>query len=282
MSADDRHRADREESLGADERRVQTQLRTVATPEARAEFRSRLRAQFVRGQFEAAEKRVVPRATPRPRRPRRRWLAWSLPLAAAVAWLLVLPSLDAGASWQVMRAGTPTVTLDGKVYPCDDLSPLQAALHPGCRITLTTDGRFEVQDPGRLTLQLNGAVEFTLPTVSRRSLGRTLESEIAGEGTLRVATGPQFAGQRYRIRGEGVDLTVTGTTFTVIRSQDETCICVLDGQVVATLADGSVRTIDGGGRLTIQRSSGSVEEGPMRADEHDELRRLRGRVGELG
>lgn len=260
------------EGLSEEQRRVQAELRASfvkPSPPPREDFRAHLRERFVSGDFAPASSKT-----------RFVW-RWMTPLAAAAVLLLMLSIFPrSSANWELVEVGpgTASVRLDGRSYPCDDLDPIQAALHPGCRVQVPAAGSLEVRDAGQLVLQLNGQLEMTLPSQRPLWMGTTYESELRGDGRLRVTTGEKFRGRRYRIRAGDVDLTVTGTTFTVIQSAAETCICVLEGEVAATLDDGSVHDIAAGRRLTLDRRAGSFEVGPMRPDERGALQGLRQRA----
>jgi uncharacterized cupin superfamily protein len=282
MSANDHSPGFHDDTLSEAQQRVQAELRAMTPPVARDEFRAELRERFVQGSLEeTGVDTPVPRVVARPRA--RRLLRWTVPLATAAALVLMFSSVNRGSAWEVMRvsAGTEVIMLDGKGFSCDDLDPIEAALHPGCKILVPEGGQMEVISEGNLLLQLNGGVAVTLPTPPSRWFRRALESEFSGEGTLRVATGDQFAGTRYRIHSQGVDLEITGTAFAVIQTADETCICVLDGEVVATMSDGSTRSIAAGRRLTINRVTGSFEEGEMHSGERDELSDLQLRADHI-
>ena len=67
-----------------------------------------------------------------------------------------------------------------------------------------------------------------------------------------------------------------GTVFAVTRGPDKTCICVLEGRVVATLPDGTRHEIEAGRRLTL--IGDQLETGAMIATEAHELEDLRGRA----
>ncbi len=284
MSSQDPIRNDPDSALSPAQLRVQALLRSTEAPAAREDFRIRLRQRFSSGDFEVGEDlRSSGAARPSPA-PRSRWkLRYGVPLAAAAAVVLMFSLWNPGTTWEVMSvaANTAHVNLDGEEFSCDDLSLIQAALHPGCKIEVPEGGQIEILDQGKLVLQLNGSVAVTLPSLPFRWFGSTLESVFTGRGTLRVATAEQFAGTRYRLRSAGVDLEVTGTTFAVIQTEDETCICVLDGEVVATLPDGSKRSVSGGRRLTIRRASGQIEEGEMHPEERSQLRELRMRTDHI-
>lgn len=260
----------------AEQRLAADAVRALPTPEASSDFRATLRGQFVTGAFEAeseAEARTVRRAL----RPRPRKKAWAVPLALAASLAILVGVLNRGSEWSIVSTGGDHVLVDGRAMPCDDLSPLQAALRPGCRIEVPDGGQLEVVADA-LALQINGGMDVTLPSAPGKWFFRDVASQVGGDGTLRVATGDDFHGATYRLQTGPAELVVTGTAFSVMSNPDYVCICVLEGGIAASLPDGTIREIPSGGRLTVQRGDGSFDEGAMHDVERSALAQLKTRV----
>lgn len=283
MSARDDHDILPEEHLPADQREAQRAVRALGVPPLDDSFRARLREKFVRGEFSDAEG-VRSETTVVPFRRGRGLTRYAVPLSLAAVLVLMFGWLNQGSSWEVVRFGDATshVLVDGQRMPCDDLDPIQAALHPGCRVELPEGGQMEIVSDGNLLLQLNDRVEMTLPAPPGRWLGRRVESEITGEGTLRVATGRAFEGARYRLRTGETVLAITGTTFALDHDAEVTCLCVLEGEVAVILPDGERRSVGAGGRITLHEASGRVDTGDIEPEEIEKLGRLRSRADRLG
>lgn len=273
-----------DEQLTAEQLRVQAAVRSLRVPEADPDFRSRLREQFVRGDFPSEESglaagdRVVP--LDRARRLRR----YGIPLSLAAALVLMFGLLDQGPDWDVVGVGEEMqhVLVDGELVPCDELGLLQAALHPGCTVRVPEGGRLEIVASGTLLLELDGSVEMDLPSTPGRWVGRDVESRVSGQGTLRVATGPRFDGARYRLHSGGATFDVAGTTFAIEQRGTETCLCVLDGEVEVTTPDGERHEVGAGRRVTFDENEASVDTGAMLPTEFEALSRLRERADRLG
>ncbi len=251
-------------------------VRSFPVAEADPDFRAAMREQFVRGEFQKSA-RPARRAGGR-RRAGRRIFTWAAPVAVAAALAIMIGVLNYSADWTVVHAaGTDYVMVDGARVPCDDLSPLQAAIQPGCRVQMPEGGQMEVVTDA-MALQINGGTDVTIPTPPGRWFARTIDSDVLGDGTFRVATGPEFEGARYALHTEAATLEITGTAFSVMNSPGTVCICVLDGDVQAKLPDGSTRTIGPGGRLTLALDGSTIDAGSMRPGERDALTDLRERL----
>lgn len=288
--------------LTVEQEAARAAVRALDVPVASAEFRARMRAAFVSGDFgdvdatspsteealSSARSHVEPHVaeSSRTSRTRRRTPArgWRLPLsiAAAAVVLLGIGLANRGGGWTVTAVGAnPTVTIDGQEVSCSDLSPIEAALHAGCHIVVPENGRLELLNASNFLVELGGGVEFTLPRAPGRWFGRDVHSEVGGTGTVRVATASRFEGATYRLRTSSTELTVTGTAFTVIHAEDSVCLCVLEGEVSATLPDGSVASIGAGRRVFVSSGDGLIDHGPMLEREREALLALRERADQL-
>lgn len=274
-------------------------VRGLGVPAAPAEFRARMRAAFVSGDFGTAsatddavvatqaqvEPRVRSRSSPLHIRHRAGARSWSLAIAVAAAAVILLGIglANRGGGWTITAVGAnPTVIIDGEEVSCADLSPIEAALHAGCQIVVPENGRMELLNARNFLVELGGGVEFTLPRAPGRWFGRDVHSDVDGTGTVRVATASGFEGATYRLRTSSTELTVTGTAFTVIHGEDSVCLCVLEGEVSATLPDGSVASIGAGRRVFVSSGDGMIDHGPMLEAEREALLALRARADQLG
>lgn len=258
----------------ADERRAVDAVRGLARPEADPAFRAMLRDAFVTGSIEADAHREL--HSPRVPAPRRRWRRL-IPMAVAAAVVLVVlgPTLRDPALNITAVHGTRQILLNGELVDCADLSPIQAALQPGCDIRVPRGATVEVASAGQLVMALEG-VEFSFPTPPHRWFGGRMDSKVAGDGTLRMATAPGFEGSSYRLRLGDADLVVRNGVFTVSRDGAEIGISVLDGELEAVLPDGSTRRVGPGSGAMIRGG----EFLPMQFDdaEAERLQALRDRA----
>lgn len=273
--------------LTPDQRAARDAVRALGVPGASDIFRARMRDAFVHGQIaegergsEAVSSGPAPVARVRSSRARRR--SFVVPLAMAALLLLAVGLANRGGGWEITGVGlNATVIINGKEVPCEDLSPIEAALRADCHIAVPEGGRMELLNARNFLLELGGGVELTLPHTPGRWFARDVRSQVGGRGTLRVATAPGFSGATYRLQTSSTELTVTGTAFTVIHDEDSVCLCVLEGEVTATLPDGTNATIGAGRRVFVSPESGMIDHGPMLDEEREALVALRMRADAL-
>lgn len=258
------------EGDGAPPSSVARALDAYDLPRARPEFHARARAAFLTAQVE------VPRPSPargaaheRPARPARpahaqRQRAWgrlgaALAVAAALAAVFLWPRPEAAAyGWSVVAEASATklegVRIDGA--PSADAADV--------RLRLVRGGVLETGDTALcLVLADELIVEFaphsraTLP-----ALGAGADVALHVEqGGLHVATGATFRsgapGRRLTVRTIDVEAEALGTVFGVERGSGFTCICCLEGEV---LAHSQVAGVDDGrvlaGRTRLTYSAG--------------------------
>ena len=259
--------------LTADDLRARDAVRALSRPEAGAGFRASLRESFVTGAIDAAPRETVRRASPAPL-PMWRKLA---PIAVGVAALilLIVPYVRTPGLNLMGVRGANQIVLNGEVVACGDLNPIRAALLPGCRIQGPEGAVVELAREGELVMDVEG-VEFTFPGPPLPLVGRKLESKIEGDGTLRMATAPGFAGQSYRINVGGADLVIRDSVFTVSRTGDEIGINVLEGELEAVMPDGHSEML--GPRSGAMIRSGQFMKMEFDPDEAELLQSLRARA----
>lgn len=264
--------------LDADAVRAQNAVRELGDVVADPEYRARLRTAFVEGRIGAdATRRPRPTAVrARAGSPRPRWRRL-VPIAAVAALLVLMfaPYLRGTALTVVSVHGARQIVFNGKVVSCADLTPIQASLHPGCRIEVPADALVEVAGAGEVLMDLQG-IEFTFPARPHPLFGGGRDPQIKGDGMVRLATAPGFAGQEFRLRLGDTDLKTHGSVFMVTRNNGEIGINVLEGEIEASLPDGSTRVLG-------PRSGGMIRDGafvPMDFDagEAEVLETLRERA----
>jgi len=260
-------------ALSDDEIRARDAVRGLSQPAADEAFRARLRAAFVSGAIDAAPRDTVRRAAPAPL-PFWRKLAPALVAAAAIL-LLVVPWLRTPGLELLGVRGANQIVLNGELVACADLNPIRAALLPGCRIQPPEGAVVELVRAGEMVVDVEG-VEFTFPGPPIPLVGRPMESKIEGDGTVRVATAPGFAGSRYRIRLGGADLVVRESVFAVSRAGDEIGIHVLEGQLEAVMPDGRSEMVGPRSGAMIRR--GEMVPVEFAPDEAELLQSLRDRA----
>ena len=260
-----------------EEIRAREAVRSLSQPVADATFRDRLRESFATGAIDTrpAPRETVRRNAPAPTTRWRRFVPYAALAAAAVVLLMVGPFMRDPALNITAVQGANQIVLNGELVSCDDLSPLQAALHPGCRVEVPAGATVQVAAAGQLVMDLEG-VAFTFPRPAHRWFGGELKSTIEGDGVVRMATGPGFEGSSYRLRFEGADLVARETVFTVRREGEEIGINVLEGELEARLPDGSTRMVGPGSGAMIKGGEFRLME--FDPAEGDRLRALRDRA----
>lgn len=227
-----------DKDFSAEEIRALEAVRSLPEPEADPDFRARLRQSFVTGSINASQAphETVWRGAPAPL-PRWRRFA-PLAVAAAAIILLVVPYVRTPGLDLIGVQGANQIVLNGELVSCDDLSPIQAALQPGCRIDVPEGATVQLARAGELLMDLDG-VRFTFPSMPLPLIGGGMSSTIEGDGTVRVATAPGFSGSKYRLRVGDANLLIRNSVFTVSSTDGEIGINVLEGELEAVMPDGS-------------------------------------------
>ena len=256
---------------------AQAAVRSMAEPTADAEFRARQRAAFVSGDFASGP---AHRRAPAPSR--RRWRI-GVPVAVAAALALFLFAMNPTPGLQLTAVeGTQQIVVDGVEMSCADLSPIQAALHPGCRLGLPEGARLELASESRLLMEVEGNGTIVLPSMPGRWFGRSVQSDVVGNAVLRVATGVTFEGSTYRLRGEMAELEVGHSAVEMRQDRDGLTVDVLDGEVVAHLDNGEVRTVAAGQRFFYSAEDRRTVEEALPLDAAPRLRALQRRITAAG
>ncbi|HLQ67554.1 MAG TPA: FecR domain-containing protein [Candidatus Limnocylindrales bacterium] len=280
MSHGDDQRARAAERLGPAEERARAALRAVSPEPPDAEFRDRLKRDFVSGAIQVTKgrERVVARLPIRRRRPPTvAWAAASLAVAAALVF--VVASLNRGPSWWVTAArGEGTIKVDGETVALADRDAMRRLLIPGAEIETAENAELDLCMNGVLAVQLAPGTRMTLPPPPGRWFGRRCELYARG-GEIRVTTGPRFSGARLAIMSPTAAVLVTGTTFAVIMEDAGTCVCVFEGNAsvgrmrAGALADMS--RVGSGRRRYVYKDERPPETREIREEERVKLAQFR-------
>jgi ferric-dicitrate binding protein FerR (iron transport regulator) len=218
------------------ERQIQDALRALPEVQADAEFRQRLKADFVSGAILEREP-AKGRSTRLQRHP---WLWASLSAAAVI--LVSLLVFSHGPAWTLHGVtGEGQVVVNGQQFSAQDIDELNRLL--GARVDLEVpDGVvLDVICPEVLLLEIAPNTHVVIPANPGRFWGRTLTSRV-DKGEIRFKTGPEFSGYRFLVLTSEGRTEIAGTTVSVYKGDDFTCVCVLSGtarigQQEATMED---------------------------------------------
>ncbi len=216
-----------ENQLNEAQQRAVDAVQGLTNPRADADFRARLKQQFVSGDIDPKAK-VVVHAKPVSSR---RWLTWA-PLAAAAVLAVALffggrlPGPDAMGAH---LAGT--VVIDGHEVAAADSVLLDDLLHPGAVIELRDGAELDILYPGSLVMRLASGTTMTLPERPRRWFSRNITADMS-QGEISIRTGPQFAGNMLAVQTPEGRARIYGTLVSVFRNDDLTCVCLFEGTAV--------------------------------------------------
>ena len=248
-----------DEPLTPEERRVRDALRGLPAAPADPAFRARMRAGFVAGRASAPAGRS------------RRW--WLLAASILVVGGSVV-TLTRPQPWRIVAGpGTGFVTIDGERVALAGVSRLAGRLVGGVHVVTDAESELQLQAADAAVLVVTAGSDVRLPSVPGRWFGRSGEGAVA-RGELRGTTGPAFAGVRWHLTLPDAAVEITGTTFAVLRTDEGSCVCVLDGQVLmATPAARSV--VEPGRRLLLAGPTATPLEEALRPMEQMKLEMLR-------
>lgn len=246
-----------EDAMTPREREVQALVRELPEVRADAAFAAKLRADFVSGTLaDAVEPPEEPGVLSFPGGR----FAIGLAAAAVLAGLVMI--FNHGPSWTLTgTSGSGTVVVAGTEVDAGDTAALEKLLHAGATVRLSGDAQLDLALPGRLEVQVTPGSDVTLPNAPGRWFGRDLAADIR-RGELRVVTGPGFAGSLLTVTSPAAMIEVLGTTLAIIAAPGTTCVCVLEGEVAMTDADGRVM-VPGGMRRTVFMDGSDPVEGEI-------------------
>lgn len=264
------------EPMTAEAERASRLVRSLRTPEADPEFRTRLREAFVSGRIEAPARVAPPPVTSSGGRP---W--WRLPVArwalAAAAFVVVWmagSALNRAPAWQVLEVhGVGVATVDGRPVMLDKVEQLTALIRPGARVRVPDGATVALASRGQMALELTADADVVIPSAPGRWFGRSTYAEV-NRGIMRITTGHGFRGARLHVETPAADVDVTGTTLAVICEPVGTCVCVLEGGVkVGRQGEEMIEVAAGRRRFVFL--DGTDEQDTMRESEAVSLTALR-------
>lgn len=227
-----------DDKLGVDEQRARDLVRALGVPRADADFRGRLKAQFMAGAIpervvDAARTEAPPPpgiiAFPRPFFARPAF--WSSLAAAAAALAIVVGIGNRGPDWQVtMAKGDGEVIVGAQHISLHDPKAIGAALARGGRLQLAAGNTLELVAPGEVAVRMTRVTDMTLPAAPNRWFSRDVQVAVRHGDTF-YSTGSAFHGARLRVTTAQAQVLVTGTSLAVLSNEDGTCVCVMEGRV---------------------------------------------------
>lgn len=253
--------------LTADEERGRQALDSLEPATADPHFRAALKRTFASGAIAAT---VMPAERPAPPRGRMpSWwrppvFNWAAPAFAMTALAIGLVLADRGPRWEVIGAsGVGIAIVDGRPIPMNHVDDLRARIHPGARVRLPNDASLELLSRGQLGLHLEPEADIVVPGVPGRWFARAVTGEVRS-GVVRITSLEQFRGARLTILSPEAQVQVTGTTLSVIREPQGTCVCVLEGTVQVGPRDGAMTEVPRGERRFVFNDGRPPESAKMR------------------
>ena len=226
-----------DDRLSVDEQRARELVRGLGVPRADADFRARLKAEFMAGVIistvpDSAEAplpgaRVI--ALPRPFFARPAF--WASMASAAAALVLAVGIGNRGPDWQVTLAkGDGEVIVGTQHVSLHDPHAIGAALARGGRVQLPAGSTLELVAPGELAVRMTRVTDMTLPASPNRWFVRDIDVAVR-QGDTFYSTGRAFHGAKMHVRTAQAQVLVTGTSLAVLSNEDGTCVCVMEGKV---------------------------------------------------
>jgi hypothetical protein len=215
-------------NLDKKQRLAQEAVRSLAHPQADADFRARLKSQFMAGEIPETglSSLVVPEDSPSVSS--RPWLRWGgLAVAAVLAFLAFSLNRLPGPEL-VATNGVGTVTVDGLELKADDSAGLEDALRAGARLQIGQGGSVDILYPGSFVMRLDAGTDLVLPSRPGRWFLRSARSRME-YGEVSVRTGPALAGGGLIVDTPEGRTAIHGTLVSVFRNDDLTCVCLIEG-----------------------------------------------------
>jgi len=238
-------------------------------PRLDATFRARLKQDFMSG-------RLGPLRVPAPRVPWRPAL-W-LPVAAG---LVVVAGLFAnrGPDWRVVSAhGEGRVRVGAASFAPEEREKLAAALRRGGELGIEGAVTLDLVAPGAMAVTLGPGTQLALPASPGRWWSRAVRARVRA-GDAYFTTGRAFHGARLSVSTPEVDVLAVGTAFAVLRHEDGSCVCVMEGRVsVAKRSGGEAVDVPEGMRRVVS-VSGEAETLPILEDSRHRLHQQRSSAG---
>jgi ferric-dicitrate binding protein FerR (iron transport regulator) len=234
---------DREHTqLTPEEESIRREIRELSELQADSDFRERLLQDFVSG---AHDKKPAP--PPPKRSPRGRWWRGALVPACAAA-LFVVVMLSQGPPWSLLNvSGDGEVVVNGTTVSANNRTELARLIGPRAQIQVSEGVQLQLVCPNVLLLQITSNTEMTVPQAPRRWFKGKLEGWV-NKGEILIKTGPGFPGQELLIQTSDGRIVVSGTTISVYKGDDFTCVCVLTGQALIGKEESTLEKIPSGMR----------------------------------
>jgi FecR protein len=217
----DRH----DNNLNEQQRLAQDALRSLPRPTADAEFRARLKSQFMAGAIEE-----TPLSDSNAEAGTRRLYRLSISCIAAAAILTAvmlgfnsLPGPDVLATNSI-----GTVTIDGREIPAENTAVIGEALIESAHVQVGEGASLDIVYPGSFALRLGPGTDVVLPNRPGRWFNRSVEAQM-DFGEISVRTGPDLSGGNLVIRTEEGRAVIHGTLVSVLRNDAVTCVCLFEG-----------------------------------------------------
>ena len=230
-------------------------LLALPTAESDAAFRARLRTQFTTGTLIEQQPSIVSL----PGRSGPAWLGAGLAVAAGLVLAVML--FNQGPDWQVTRVrGQGTVLVGERMLSLTDRGNLNAALAHGGRVRLPADAELDLVAPGAMAMTLAAGSDVEVPRAPGRWFLRNAHA-VVRSGETYITTGRRFHGAHLTVTTEEARVEVVGTTFAVLRHEEGTCVCVMEGKVrVGGVGEAPVEVAAGVRRFCYPRALGRPSE----------------------
>lgn len=234
---------DREDTqLTPEEESLREEIRGLTELQAAPEFRERLVQEFVTGSLDEPPGGHGP---VRPS-PGRWWRRTLVPACAAALFVLVM--LSQGPPWSLLSiTGEGEVVVNDTAVSASQRNELARLIGPRARIKVPEGVQLQLVCPNVLLVRITPNTEMTVPQAPRRWFRGTLEGWV-GKGEILIRTGPEFPGQELMVETSEGRIVVSGTTISVYKADDFTCVCVLAGEALIGKDLASLETIPSGMR----------------------------------
>ncbi len=234
-------------------------VRSLQRPAADADFRARLKREFVSGSLASDAEDERNGAGPAfRRRAFRPWMAWAPAAVAAVVLLMVFRFNSMPGPVVTRVVGEGTVVVDGRSFPAADRDAYADLVSPGSHVEVTGDARVDILYPGALILRVLPGSDLDLPGRPGRWFGRHLAGGLE-IGEVSVLTWPGFQGNHLAIETPDGQAVISGTVANVFVNQDLTCICLLHGHLDVVAPDKDLGEVEAGMRWVLHRNGSAPE-----------------------
>lgn len=205
-------------------------------------FRARLKDEFVSGNFRAPR---VPAPSPWFRQP-----VWIARVAAAAAVALVV-FMNRGPDWRVVAAsGEGRITVGNASFAPAEQQRIAAALRRGGKVSTEGAVTLDLVAQGVLAVTLGPDTRVTLRDTPGRWWGRDAQVHVAA-GNAYFSTGRGFRGAHLAVSTPELQVDAVGTSFAVLRGEDGSCVCVMEGHVHVARHGGAAEDVPEGMRRLV-------------------------------